>query len=431
MRTARLASTLILLSSLAAAAFATTITGTVTNGTTGRPAGGTTVTLLDPMAGMLEVGTVKTDAAGQFSIEAPAARGPRLVRAERGGVNYFTMITPGSDSAQLSVYDAASSVEGIKGAADVVRAQAQDSTLHVLEMFAISNGSQPPRALAAAKTFEFVLPDGAQVDEARAQAPNGQPISVPTKPTGEKNHYAFAFALKPGETRLQVDYHLPYSGQASFSPHFTRNFEHFVLLLPSAMSFTAKDPSQYQAMNNQPGTNVEVSVQAEAGKDISYSIAGSGTFPDESQSQNADAAPPANGRAPTARPGGGLGVPIDAPDGLTTYRWYILAVLCTILIGGGIWTHERTAQEAVNSLPSAISASPAPALAARKPAPAAAVATPAQPPAPSNLLLTALKEELFTLEIEHQQGKLSKDDYEKARAALEQTLQRALARNNS
>jgi hypothetical protein len=52
-------------------------------------------------------------------------------------------------------------------------------------------------------------------------------------------------------------------------------------------------------------------------------------------------------------------------------------------------------------------------------------------PGPGNLLLTALKEELFDLEIERQQGKLSPEEYAKARAALEQTLQRALARNRS
>jgi hypothetical protein len=35
---------------------------------------------------------------------------------------------------------------------------------------------------------------------------------------------------------------------------------------------------------------------------------------------------------------------------------------------------------------------------------------------------------MFTLEVERQQGKVSQDEYDKARAALEQTLQRALAR---
>jgi hypothetical protein len=52
-------------------------------------------------------------------------------------------------------------------------------------------------------------------------------------------------------------------------------------------------------------------------------------------------------------------------------------------------------------------------------------------PAPSDLLLAALKEELFQLEVERQQGKLAPDEYEKARAAVEQTLQRALNRRSS
>ena len=44
------------------------------------------------------------------------------------------------------------------------------------------------------------------------------------------------------------------------------------------------------------------------------------------------------------------------------------------------------------------------------------------------MLLEALKEELFQLEIEKKQGKITPEDYEKARAALDQTLDRALKR---
>jgi hypothetical protein len=44
------------------------------------------------------------------------------------------------------------------------------------------------------------------------------------------------------------------------------------------------------------------------------------------------------------------------------------------------------------------------------------------------MLLEALKEELFQLEIEHKQGSITQQEYEKAKAALDQTLQRALKR---
>jgi hypothetical protein len=377
------------------------------------------------MGGMSEIATARSDGQGRFTFSTPSAQGPHLARAEKGGVNYFKMITPGSTSVDLNVYDAAAKVDGISGSADVVRMQAEGSTLQAEELFAIKNESNPPRTLASDATFEFVLPDGAQIDGADAQAPNGQPISAKTAPGKEKNHYTFSFALKPGETRFQVGYHMPYSGKASFSPNLTRNFDHYVLVLPTSISFAPKDAKQFQAMSNQPGSNAEVSLRAQAGQDLSYAISGSGTIQDE-QTQagpSGGGGDGAMGGAATAdnRPGGGLGKPIDAPDGLAKYRWYILAVLSLLLLGGGIWTHERTKQEQAEVALSSMTTAPL----------QSAPQTPVQPPAPSNLLLAALKEELFELEVERQQGKLSPEEYEKARAALEQTLQRALARQRT
>jgi hypothetical protein len=434
---------------LGATAMAESIRGTVTNATTGKPAAGAAVTLVDPMGGMAEVATTKADAQGRFTFNTPDAKGPQLARAERGGVNYFKMVPPGTASVDLSVYDAAPSVEGINGSADVVRMEAAGNQLQAVELFAIRNESNPPRTLASASTFAFTLPEGAQIDGAQAQAPNGQPISVTTNAAKEKNQYAFSFALKPGETRFQLAYHMPYNGKASFSPRLTRNFEHYVLVLPASMSFSPRDPKLFQAMANQPGSNVQVSLKAQSGQDLSYAISGTGAFPDDqdasggggtsggaSSGAQGDNGMGGGGATADSRPGGGLGRPIDAPDGLARYRWYIIGALLTVLVGGGIWTHERTKQEEAEDalsfapvLPSAPRYSSADALAS-VPASvsngqlAAQVAT--QPP--SQLLLAALKEELFALEVERQQGKLSPEEYEKARAALEQTLQRALSR---
>jgi hypothetical protein len=58
---------------------------------------------------------------------------------------------------------------------------------------------------------------------------------------------------------------------------------------------------------------------------------------------------------------------------------------------------------------------------------ASAVSAPADR---SSKLLEALKEEMFELELERKQGKISPPDYEKARAALDQTLDRALKRKS-
>ncbi len=47
------------------------------------------------------------------------------------------------------------------------------------------------------------------------------------------------------------------------------------------------------------------------------------------------------------------------------------------------------------------------------------------------MLLEAMKEELFQLEIDRQQEKISPEDYSKAKAALDETIKRALARGKS
>ena len=47
---------------------------------------------------------------------------------------------------------------------------------------------------------------------------------------------------------------------------------------------------------------------------------------------------------------------------------------------------------------------------------------------PTSILLDALKEELFQLEVERRQDQISQAEYEQAKSALDQTLDRALKR---
>ncbi|MFI5104460.1 MAG: hypothetical protein ACHP79_06020, partial [Terriglobales bacterium] len=69
-------------------------------------------------------------------------------------------------------------------------------------------------------------------------------------------------------------------------------------------------------------------------------------------------------------------------------------------------------------------------VAPRKSARVAAVAPPTAggPGSKSALLLEALKEEMFQLELERRQKRITQEEYEKAKAALDQTLDRALKR---
>jgi hypothetical protein len=52
-----------------------------------------------------------------------------------------------------------------------------------------------------------------------------------------------------------------------------------------------------------------------------------------------------------------------------------------------------------------------------------------EPPLPSSVnMLAVIKEELFQLEVERQQGRIADEEYTNAKAALDLTLKRALAR---
>jgi len=95
----------VVITALSALAAAPNITGTVTNGTTGKPAAGDEVTLLSLSQGMQEVGSTKTDAQGRFSMAAPADPGvPHMVRVTHGGVNYFPQggpLMPGATNTDI------------------------------------------------------------------------------------------------------------------------------------------------------------------------------------------------------------------------------------------------------------------------------------------------------------------------------------------
>jgi len=81
---------------------AATLTGTVTNKTTGKPAAGDVVVLVDPMSGMSEVARTTTDARGHYSLQKTGS-GPALLRAKHQGAEYFIAAPEGSASGDISV----------------------------------------------------------------------------------------------------------------------------------------------------------------------------------------------------------------------------------------------------------------------------------------------------------------------------------------
>jgi hypothetical protein len=436
----------VFLVAVSVAASAATLGGTVTNATTGKPAAGDDVALLSLSQGMQETARVKTDAQGKFSFDVENNGMPHLVRATHEGVNYFPQsgpVGPNVSTVDITVYDVSKNLP-ISTTVNVMRLQSDGGTLQFMQLIAVKNDSSPGKTLNSERGYAFTLPEGAQIDEAAAQAPNGMPVSsMPVPDDKQKGTYYFPFPLRPGETRFQLAYHLPYSGEATITPKILSDMQHFVVMMPKSMVFEAKNPAAFSSMNDPQGGEalVEVSTQAKAGADLSFRVKGTGMLKDEAAQGQAPAqggqVGMQGGGAPDNRPGGGLGRPIDTPDPLSNYRWVILGALGVVLAGGGYLAVSRSkgapaGQAEVDEIAEEIAVTPKPVAPTAVAVPASVGATADRSPADrSQMILEALKEELFQLEIERQQGTISRAEYEKAKAALDQTLQRALARKKS
>jgi len=427
---------LLILASLAAAQ---TLTGTVTNGTTGKPAVGDEVLLINLANGMDVGGSTKVDSDGKFSFKITVP-GPHLIRAIHQGVTYHQMAPPpGVNTADVQVYDVVPRVTGLSVTADVIRFQADSGTMQGVRLFVVNNASSPAKTQMNDHNFEFYLPAGAKVEQLQARAPNGQPISAEAVPQSEKNRYAINFPLRPGETQFQLEFTLPYSGEIKIDPKPLYPAAHLVIVLPKTMQFTAANPPSYQSMQDpsQGDSNVEVARETKPGQVLGFTLRGNGVITESPAETASGAAQQQDGQQPQSqgrdnrssenRPGGGLGVPIDAPDALQQYRWPILGGFAVLLaIGGWVVTKRQPANSvAAPSVAATSAASANPSVAIRPTAPVSATGT---SPAKSSMLLEALKEELFQLEVEKKQGKITPADYEKAKAALDQTLERALKR---
>ncbi|MGB8010332.1 MAG: carboxypeptidase regulatory-like domain-containing protein, partial [Terriglobales bacterium] len=333
---------------LALSAAAQTLTGTVTNGTTGKPAAGDEVILINLANGMDVGPSTKADAAGKFSFKITVP-GPHLIRAVHQGVNYHQMAPPGVNTADLQVYDVAPKVTGLDVTADVIRFQADGGTMQGVRLFVVSNNSSPAKTQMNDHNFEFYLPAGAKVEQVQARAPNGQPIPAEAVPQSEKNRYALAFPLRPGETQFQVEFTLPYSGEIKVDPKPLYAAAHLVIVLPKTMQFTPATGANFQSMQdpNQGDSQVEVAQQTKPGQPLGFTLKGNGVItegPGETASGAAQQEQQSQGRNGRPMPGGGLGAPIDAPDALQQYRWPILGGFAVLLaIGGWVVTKRQPA----------------------------------------------------------------------------------------
>lgn len=396
--------------------------GTVKNGTTGKPAAGIEVILIQLQGGMQPVLNTKTDAQGQFSFDFPAiGTQPMLLRAVYRGVNFHEPLPPGTNDVQMEVFDPSRDPKTIKVGTHFVVFQPNGATLIVGEEYSIRNDSSP--ALAYFRDdgdFDFALPEGATLKQVAAQGPSGMPVIQSPLDRG-KNRYSIAFAFRPGDNGVRFSYELPYAGNAATVKLPAAHPEaQLVLVAPPSVQVAGeglKPSGQEQGMNVYDGGTLAAN--------STFAVNISGTAPPPSAAGDADGA--AQGRDAQQDGGANSGVAIQTvPGRLDSLKWplvggllaifVILAILLArrpvVAVAGG---PEVTTGLAMQPKNRGKASGAAPAEAARNAALSdvdAAVGT----------SLDALKDTLFRLELRRQAGTISEEDYRQERTRAEKVL---------
>lgn len=380
------------------AANADTLKGVVRNNTTNKPSVGDKVTLMKIGQGMDEVAHTTTNAKGEFTFNAPASPQPYIVWIDHQGVTYTQRAMPGGTPVIVRVFDAAADVQGINIIEHAILYHTGDeaNTLSGEEIFTVNNASNPPRTLMKKQTLEFYLPEGVKVGEANVRTSSGTELKTDVTAEGN-NKYGFNFPIRPGETQFHLTYTVPYTGSVKIDPKSDAPVETLVVAAPESIKFSFADSSAFQRRDNPQfkGVAFYVAKSITPQKPVAFEISGTGNMPAQSEAQGG-----AGGQAESGRPGGGLGVPNQMPDPLQSGQWLFLGVLSLFLAAGAVFVYTSNRQ--------------------------AVLALPGTGQDRSGMLLEALKEEIFQLESDRLQGKVSPQDYQTTKTALDKTLQRAV-----
>jgi hypothetical protein len=422
---------------------ATPITGVVTNGTTNKPSAGDTVTLIQLAQGMQEAAHTTTDSHGRYKLDVPD-EGLHLIRVTHDKANYFKPAPPGTDTVDIDVFNAAPHVKGVSTEAVVMRVQtdASGKSLTVIENIFVKNDSKPPMTQFSADPFDFYLPDGAVISGSAALAPGGMPVQATPVPLSDKGHFTFLFPIRPGESRFQISYSLPYTGNFAFDLKLSGATDTVALMMPKAMTFAPAANSPFSPVNDDETAQTLVARNVPSGQALAFTVSGSGQLPRETQTNDPNGATggpqpsgSASGNSPDSgepvpatdnkMPGKGLDNPLD-PNGNREpwgkYKWWILGIAALLL---------AAAAGFLLSKPATTTASAGGASSSWPPPPHTAPVAVATPATHQQQLLQALKEEMFELETERLQNRIGETDYAEQKAALELILRRALKRTGS
>jgi hypothetical protein len=204
----------------ATVAQAAAVEGVVLNGATGKPQAGATVTLfrLASANGPEALESVKSDVGGKFSIDKEVA-GPRMLQAAFDGVTYTQMLPPGaaSNGVTLNVFPSSTKPGVAHVDQHMMLLEPNGSQLNISESFVWANDGKSTYNDPDHGTLLVYLPPGTDGKvEVNAMAPQSVPIRRAAEKTATPNVYKIDFPIKPGQSRIDLAYTMPFTSPGDF-----------------------------------------------------------------------------------------------------------------------------------------------------------------------------------------------------------------------
>jgi hypothetical protein len=413
--------------------------GTVINRTTGQPAAGVELSLIDLQAGMAEVATTQSDAQGQFTFNNDGiGRGPMLIRAKYQGVNFNTALPPGRPTADVDVFEVSKDPKTINVISHIVIFQPREGKLLVGEEYVVQNSSQPARAFFRSDgTFDFAIPPNAKLEQLSTTSSTGMAVQqVPIDKGKGRNTIAYAF--RPGATSIRFSWGVPYPGNVA-SVLLPASYPDVKMLVVAPPGVTLGGDG-LTASGQEQGMMVYTHTPLASKAALTVNVSGAGV---PQQSSDAGGKEQGGAEPQGAMPQQGNsrtgGADIQAvPGRLDTLKWPLIIGFAALFGLGAVVLSRKQIVVA----PSTEHYDQQPVQATevtkrKKIAPTASVVSTAPDPANTtgneaakldavtaevNVSLDALKDSLFRLELRRQAGTISDEEYARQRAQMERTL---------
>lgn len=266
----------------ASAALFSQAAGFVTNKSTNKAQPGVNVTLvqLTESGGTTALSGAVTDAQGHFAFS-ETLNGMYALEAEYEGVKYTQVIPPmlPKDNLQVSVYDTTDAPAALSVEQHIFFLEPGPSQMVVSETYVLINNTQRTYRNVKLGTIRFYLPSEAKgIVQTAIIGPDQRPVSYAAQKLPQANLYQVSYPLPPGESRVDLNYIVPYEGAAG-TFRTVNQYEQAKTRLVVAAGVKIEGDG-LASLGVEPRTQAQI--YGFAGKELVVKLSGSGMIADAS-----------------------------------------------------------------------------------------------------------------------------------------------------